>query len=46
MGYILHGHVCYIKVGFNGVYITWACFPDVLKEECLGISQEDAFRAH
>ena len=19
---------CYIKVGFEGVYITWTCFPD------------------
>ena len=20
---------CYIKVGFKGVYFSWACFPDV-----------------
>ena len=21
-------YFCYIKVGFNGVYFSWICFPD------------------
>ena len=29
IGIPLHTPVCYIKVGYKGVYITRACFPDV-----------------
>ena len=28
IGIPLHTQFCYIKVGFKGVYITRACFPD------------------
>ena len=27
-GIPIHTPVCYVKVGYEGVYISWTCFPD------------------
>ena len=34
----------YIKVGFNGVYITWTCFPDVKSAICLHVCVKGRLR--